>query len=760
LAGSLGRAEELSGVILTDDGTPAAGATISAAGVFHKPPLRLKAVADDKGAFKIDLPRLEGDERYALAVRWQRQGATTYEGLDSQGKTVSLQGQKLPPQVARLRPGGSLRGRLLRAEDDGPIAGAKLFLDTGEVLVTDNEGAFALDGLEMDAHELIPVAPGRVRQYVLFDTSLEPEAQLEVRLPRGAVIKGRITDEAGEAIKGAYLTRWSSGTGLTLNGWDEACAGDGTFEYGGLSAERLFYSLQAEAPGCEPQSVSAEVDDPTAVIERDIKLKKKVPKRATAPSAEKPDEPAASANARTTELPRRTITGVVTGPLGEKIVAAKVRWGTFQFDSSVESAMTDAEGKYTLANVPRANGAVFVVALGYAPQFAPAKADQHELDVRLLHGTTVRGIVKNAAGRGVEGVQVIMLTQCMETGYCNPIWIDERSARTDEKGMFEIAALPFQNLKFDILKNGYSERRGVTLVPGQTNEITLSAGGAVRGRVVDAAGKPVRNFKVRVMVPRDFKPDENVGGYYAGFDWYGVLFTRADGVFVMSGMPASYWLRLVVSSPGVGRAIVERVQSGPLDALRPADDLTIKLVPYRPLVVRVVEASTEKPLVGASVSLLEDELFPRGFSWGYHDLWAVRRKSDAEGIARFESPNCVDGTLIVRAPGLARQRVAWTDGAAEIRAALDPGAMLQGEVHSGGRRLADGWARLATAKGESISANLAEGDGRFEFDQLPAGDYTLSITGDGGQPLESREITLEAGKARAEKFDLPADAGK
>lgn len=773
VAGSVAWAEELTGVVLTDDGQPAAGAKVHAAAIFRKPPLRLTTVTDEKGEFKLDLPLVSGDTRYGLAVRWERQGADLTEGLNAAGESEHLRGQKLPPQVVRLRPAGRLRGKLLRAEDDGPIAGGKLFLDTGEVLVSDDEGNFEVEGLPMKDHSLIPSAPGRVRNYVLFDTSLEPEAKLEIRLPQGAVIKGRISDEAGNPIPGAYLTRWSSGTALTLNGWDEAVPGDGTFEYGGLSSQRLFYQFQVQAPGYKPQELTTEVDDPTAVIEREVRLKKRAPDigavlkagAALVAGSKKPEDAKAADkdtdNRRTTELAKRTIQGVVTDGDGKKIAGAKVRWGTFQWDSSVKSVRTDAEGKYTLAGAPRADGAVFVVADGWAPQFTPAKKDENEVDVSLLKGTTVRGVVTNSAGKPVEGAQVALQTYCLDTGYGSPIWIDERSAHTDEQGQFEIAGVPYTGVEFDILKDGYSEIRGRTLAPGgELNKIKLSAGGAVRGRVVDAAGNPVRNFNIRVMIPRERKPGEKLGGYYAGFDWYGVAFTRDDGVFVLTDVGTNTWLRMVVTSPGVGRAIFDRVQSSALDALPPADDLTIKLEPYQPLVVRVVEAGSEKPLAGARVALLEDELYPNGFSWGYHDLWGVRRRTDPEGMATFAEPKCEDGTLIVRAPGMARKCVAWSDGAAEVTVSLDPAARLQGEVRVGPKRLAEGWARLMSADNHYLSDNLEAGEGRFEFDELPAGEYTLSITGAGGQQIDSRQLTLEAGKAHSEKIDLPADAGK
>ncbi|HVU90247.1 MAG TPA: carboxypeptidase regulatory-like domain-containing protein [Pirellulales bacterium] len=745
-------ADPLKGVVVCYNGQPAPGATISAARIFHSPPWRATVTAAADGAFSIDLPRCAGSERYIIAVRHQNEGAEFYETLDAQGKSVRLEGQSLPPMTVHLRPGGALRGRVLQAEDDRPIPGARLFLDTGEVLTTDERGAFRLTGLTMKDHNLIPVAAGRVRPYVLFDNTHRPDCELDLRLPRGATIRGRILDERGDPITNAYLTRRSSGTSSTLNGWDQLAEPDGTFVYSGISAERLFYSLQAEAPGYSTASLSAEVADPDAVIQKIVRLKRHDVEHQENEDAKPGPVPVAA----TTELPRRTITGTVKDPEGKPRAGVSVRWGAHQWDPSVPSTETDSDGRYTLARVPQGTGALLFVAEGCAPQFATLPDEGNRLDVQLAAGTSVRGVVKGATGKPVAGVRIVPLTHCLDTGFGNPIWLSERAVSTDSEGRFAIAALPAA-VTFDILKEGYSEKRNQALeLGGAENEVQLQTGGGVRGVVVDQQGKPVRDFKIRLMIPRGLQQGEQAGGYYAGYDWYGALFTRDDGVFVLSALGAEHWGRLLVSSPGVGKAVLNRVQAHSLEDLPPADALRIPLKPFTPVQARVLDARTGKPIAGAVVSLLEDEHdFSQGFQWGYHDLWANRARTDAEGRATIREPACDDGTILVTAEGFARRHLPWTQDSGELQISLEPAATIEGEVRMEDRFFVGGWVRITSADKDSYNAALDDRAGRFLFEMLPAGEYTFEVHSRSNQRLYARQLKLEAGQNYRENVQLP-----
>jgi hypothetical protein len=258
-----------------------------------------------------------------------------------------------------------------------------------------------------------------------------------------------------------------------------------------------------------------------------------------------------------------------------------------------------------LPDVPAGSGALLVIADAFAPQFVPVHAKQENLDVRLSRGISFHGTVHNSSGKPVAGVRVVPVTRCPETGVFNPIWLDERSAETNEKGKFKIAALPGNGIRFDFVKEGYSDRRDVELLEDDAvNEIKPTAGGAISGNVVDAKGEPVRNFKVRIMLPRKLKPGERDGGYYAGYEWYGFSYTNPDGFFILSGLIADRWVRLIVTSPEIGFAIVDRVQAEPLDRLSQEENRTIRLGPFAPLAVRVVAAGSKTPVGKGTAALI------------------------------------------------------------------------------------------------------------------------------------------------------------
>ena len=741
---------DLRGTVLLPDGAPAAGADVSAAGMFVKPALRLQTTTDDRGQFRFELKPLTGAQRWSVGASLGRLGG---EANNPYGTVEVAAGKDPAPVVIRLVERGVVRGRVLRAEDNQPIARAKLFLDSGIVVATDENGRFRIGGLPLGNHSLIPVAPGRARPYILYDNSLRPDVELELRLELGRKLRGRVVDARGRPIEGAYLTRSSSGTALTLNGWDQICNADGAFEYDGIPFGRRVYELTAGGPGYESREESQ------AITRSDEPLKEfvfQLAEKAAPRSAETPaDDPPTAA---VTRLSRRDLAGQVQAPRGEPVVGALVRWGATMYEETRRETRTGADGTFRLLDVPDRDGYVTVMADGLAPRFARVSQGEKFVSIRLEEGQVVRGSVRNKAGRPIESVNVCPGVRSPDPSLCNPLWLSERKASTDAEGRFQVMGLPRSGVYFDILHPTYSEQRNVALkVGGEENEIVLTAGGAIRGFVLDPEGHPVRQFRIRIQIPRNLMPGEPAGGYYAGYDWYGISFTSEDGSFVVSDVPAGAWLRVSAIAPGYGQAILDRVRAAPLDELPPAEDLKLRLVAAHWLSVNVATLSNA-PIDGALVTLIDGHPgLDRQIDWGYDDRQGLRGWTVAEGQAVFADLVFGEATVLVQHPDYARARLVWRDGEKELHASLAPEAIVRGVVKLGGRPLEECHLSLRSAEGESHYVGVEAKDrGAFSIDQLPAGEYTLEVR-DERRSLRKEALTLKAGETRQLAIDVQID---
>jgi hypothetical protein len=747
LAGASRGGETLRGTVARPDGMPAAGAIVWASPLTVSGPLLVRETrADGQGRFAI----AAGPGRWAV---WARLG-TLGADIDWTRVPDVQPGRDSEEIQLSLTPQGTLRGRLLEAETGRPLAGARFVIDNGRVLTTDDEGRFTVEALTLGEHESYVVAPGRVRRRVLFDTTLRPEAELELALPRGGAITGRVTDADGRPIPGAYVGIHTSGTIISGRALFEPCDADGRFVWHGKEYDRPT-RLTAGAPGYQEQERSGLiVADDGKPLELDFALKPD-PDKAPAQAAARPDSDA---------VPRRLVTGIVTGPDGAPIAGALVRWGIHQFDGLPETT-TDAEGRFRLARVPTGEGMFTVVATrsGLAPAFVPvaAGAEAADVAVKLHPGQSVRGrVASQSTEKPIADVMVIPVIASPNPNLCNPLWLREHQTRTDAEGTFEISGLPASGAKFDFLKPGLTTLRSQELtLGGAANTVAMQAGGALVGRVVDAEGHPVRNFRILVNVPRQRGQDEPVGGFFAGYCGIGLSYTRDDGTFVLTGVQAGHIHRVSALAEGHAQADVDRVVAQPLDALPPFESLTLTLGPPRTLAV-VVRDDQDQPLPGARVTLVNgDPGLDKSFSWGYHDAsWEdmVRARSDAEGVARFDGLAFGEATVLIQAPGFARKRMGWRDGREEVNAALAPEAVVAGQIRDAdGRPVTEAVVNLMGDNGDQLGTELDVGSaGRFRFDQLASGNYTLIVRQPYGDTLHQAKIALTPGKVVEPQIEI------
>ena len=631
-------AARLRGTVVDREGKPAAAAKVWAAKLGYLEPLEAReAVADGSGAFAIEVS--PGDWA-VFAVRGHEGGRV---GWDSIAKVED--GKDPAPVKVRLGPPSTLKGRLLDAETGKPITGGRFALDDARRLEVDADGRFEAPGLAMTHHEAYPLCPGYERKRILFDTTRRSEAELELRLPKAGKVVGRVVGEDGNPIAGASVGLRTSGSIFSGSALWERCSEDGRFSYDGKPVGRTG-RLSARAPGYQDQEREDVIAlDASTPVEIDFTLRPDPTRRSAA-------KPAAKA------VDRRTVSGTIEGPDGKALASAVVRWGLLVSSDSVPETKTDAGGGFRLEAVPDSTDVLSVMAKGLAPSFPLVEAGgDRRMTVHLTRGSTIRGRVVDDAGQPIEGVRVVPKVKNPRPRWAGSVYLDELQGTSDRDGRYTLEGMP-EDVTCDVVAEGWSAVRGRALSASDEskNLVTLLSGGAIRGRVIDPAGKPVRNFRIQVGIPKGARPGDPVGGYFAGYGGTGLSFTRDDGEFIISGLTAGNLHHLTVITEKRGTGEIDRVKAQPIQRLKPPEALTIKLGFPHTLRVRVF-GKGGKLVAGARVTVIQNE-GRGGFQWGLSESsWAdtVTARVDANGWAAFPALAFGKGTVVVRAKGFARE---------------------------------------------------------------------------------------------------------
>ena len=742
------RGETIKGRVLTEDGSAAKGARVWVAKLWIQHLERVETQADDQGRFSVEVG----------PGQWLIDASKGEQGLANQEFAEVAKGKELAPASLRLSAQGTLRCRLIEAETGKPIVGGRLVVDNGLDPVTDQDGRFELPALSRTRyHEAFVVAPGRERKRVLFEMSEKPVTDLDVFVKRGGKAVGRVLDAEGGPIVGAFVGKSTSGSILSLTGLWVRTDDQGHFEYDGLVLDRTTW-LNANAPGfTDNRRDGVRADEAGRPQSIEFRLARNPAAPAQTPGeAPKADEaPAKAAN-------RRNISGLVVDPDGKAVANAKVRWGLNQSSDGIE-AKTDSSGKFRLALVPDAPESVCVIPADglLAPGIsAIEKPGDQEIRVELAKGHGANGVVRDEIGTPFSGVMVLPVVS--KPGLRDlALW--ERHTKTDAQGRFEVSGLPESGTTFTFLGSNVSDLRDHRMDLDKESVVTMSAAGAIRGKVVDPEGKPVRNFRVLLNVSRERDPTDKFGGFFAGFCGIGLTYSSDDGSFLIRNLGSGTIQRVTVLAPGYGERSLDRVMAEPLNHLAPDKAITFEVKRPNALKVRVTAKDTGKPVPDARVSLIyDDPSIDKNFTWGYHDTaWgdSVHARTGAEGIADFSPLTFGEGTLLVQCEGYARLHRGWRDASQEVAVELEPGAGIVGELTdaSDGKPLAGVYARLHSPTGDQISTLVSEADkGSFKLGELPGGSYTFSVTTHSGVALHNERVELKPGETVSRVLKLSA----
>jgi uncharacterized GH25 family protein len=358
---------------------------------------------------------------------------------------------------ATLEPAVAITGRVLRGGKAVEGLSVTVFgEDSRGAAVTGPDGAFAVSGL----------GPGSMRVVLRKEdefiqesrTLTAPASDVLIELPAGGRITGRVVDKTS----GKPLTSFHAGIASSQNLGGrvmmtpprsrEFSSDDGTFTLENVPPGALF--VVASAPGYVSARLNVTVEEGKALGGVELKLDGGV-----------------------------HLTGRVTGPDGTPLSDVSVRVdasrsGAFMSFGPDTTAVTDANGEYSLESLPAGEETIAFVHADYVParKQVTLKGRETKLDVQLSAGQRVTGMVVTEAGAPVADAQVSAHGSGMRGG----------GARTAADGTFEMEALPPGRYRFMASKAGAGNGSldDVDISSQQQVRITLHAGATISGRII------------------------------------------------------------------------------------------------------------------------------------------------------------------------------------------------------------------------------------------------------------------------------------
>lgn len=343
---------------------------------------------------------------------------------------------------------------LVLDEDDRPVAGAEVEVSSAPArrVRTELDGAFAIDGLWPRGYVLRAWAGDRYAEPIGFVARATTEP-IVVRLRRGNVVTVTVIDATTEQpIVGAMVddqravARTDAAGRVTLRG-----------QYATMVILRIAHADYA--PVMEGWSLS---DDPDGVAERTVRL-----------------------------VRGAAVSGTVRDPDGGVVAGARVRLAGERAQLEGE---TDAAGRFAFAHVEPGRYAATAEQVGYSPGVVEMEcpgSGHGEVALVLVREARLDGMVVDGAGDGVAGARVVV----------DEREVTERAVLTGSDGAFTIAGLSHARHVVTASHGGAAATpMEIDLTRGAAPAARLVlAPGTIRGVVVDAAGAPVAEARVRAL---------------------------------------------------------------------------------------------------------------------------------------------------------------------------------------------------------------------------------------------------------------------
>ncbi|HEU4613593.1 MAG TPA: carboxypeptidase-like regulatory domain-containing protein, partial [Kofleriaceae bacterium] len=369
-------------------------------------------------------------------------------------------------------------------------------------------------------------------------------------------------------------------------------------------------------------------------------------------------------------------------------------------------------------------------------QWLQVGAGETSVTLTLVAGAPVSGRVVDEGGKAVVGARV--------TFHGASDWSQQADERldgvdTDKDGRFRFAALPAGSFRFAAAHPEYARGSSpLVTLDGKLEQrdvlITLPAGAAVRGTVVDHGGQPVAGARVRVGIASRrgmvFEPPRQA-------------YSNAKGEFELKGLARRELTAIALHETGSSQAVDVDTSGGDVSGVKLVVDVT-------GTIAGIVVDPAGNPLEGVQVSA-----GPNFRVQGAADLSQFQLRGFPEELTdaggHFTLTGLAKGSYMVqatRSEAASRgRRMANPDGGTvaqtgttNLRLVLQAEGGVKGKV-----QLADGTTPALFTVQVGFAQQAFAGSDGFELDALTPRHYELSVRGPTFQP-RAIEVDVLPGK--------------
>lgn len=354
--------------------------------------------------------------------------------------------------------------------------------------------------------------------------------------------------------------------------------------------------------------------------------------------------------------------------------------------------------------------------LGAQPSSKSARVDPER--------RAVSGNIYGMDGEPIPGAEVVAKTFELAGNIMSTV----ATTRSDEHGHFKLP-LPEGTYQINASVAGHGPA-SVTARSGDTVSVVLPDSGVIDGHVRDEQGQPVGHFVIDVIiaVPGDAPASPPV---------WSKSFDSPDGSFRIDALPI--WDVVIrATADGYAPTFTEQL------SLSPKATATLEMTLARGCVLSgIVKDKSGKPLPGVFVDA--ESRLAQGELTDLSMHAAAQGESEMDGS--FKLSNVPKGTLMVRgydgnnAVTTATVELPDCDESAKVELVMSAGGSVTGIARRPDGAPLPGARLTLTSRALGFVNKVSDKDGRFLFEDVPAGSVRLELNDQGTSMLSFLKVT-------------------